>query len=186
MERLEPYPLDEVLEMLSVDLAGFLGPNSSTLSTDDESHAYLTQKANYTSKAKKRHSSQFEKAKANASRVVREKDQLLERYTCEVRIGRKFLESKAGKTALEAAGAEAITKFKDFDKFEELVIDRAKGIYEHIVQDYCKLLHGTWRVSEEDLLLLCQGLPLNFTHDGAVISAGDSDDEAKGEVLPQA
>ncbi|PIN08124.1 hypothetical protein CDL12_19303 [Handroanthus impetiginosus] len=169
MGRLKAYPLDDALEMLSTDLA--LTMNIA---------AYLTQEANCAGEMEKRHALELEKVKEEALRVVREKEQLLERYTREMKTGKKFMESETGKAAFE----EAVNKFKDSKEFEELVLDRADGIYEQTVQDCRKILQGTGRVSKEDLLLLDPGLPLNFTRDGRIVGAGDAEDGADRDDLP--
>ncbi|PIN25240.1 hypothetical protein CDL12_02016 [Handroanthus impetiginosus] len=154
MGRLKAYPPDDALELLFVDLA----------------------------RMEKRQALELEKAKEEALRAVQEKEQLLKRYTREVKTGKKFMDSKEGRAALE----EAVNKFKGSEEFEELVLDRADGIYEKTMQDWHRILQGTGRVSEEDLLLLDPGLPLNFTRDGRMVGAGDAEDGVDGDDLPQA
>ncbi|PIN27071.1 hypothetical protein CDL12_00169 [Handroanthus impetiginosus] len=134
----------------------------------------------------KRHLLELEKAKEDAFRAVREKELLLERYTREVKTGKKFMESEAGRAALKAAGVEAVAKFKGSEESKDLVLDRAEGIYEQTVQDCHKKLHGTGRVSGEDFLLLDLGLSLNFARDGRMVDVGDADDEIDGDNPPQA
>ncbi|PIN00295.1 hypothetical protein CDL12_27200 [Handroanthus impetiginosus] len=154
MGRLKAYPPDDALEMLSADLA----------------------------RMEKRQTLELEKAKEEALKAVREKEQLLERYTREVKTGKKFMESEAGRAALE----EAVARFKCSEELEELVLDRADGLYEQTVQDCRQILQGTGRVSDEDLLLLDPELPLNFTRDGRMVGAGDAEDGADGDAPPQA
>ncbi|PIN10968.1 hypothetical protein CDL12_16436 [Handroanthus impetiginosus] len=171
MGRLKAYPPDDALEMLSADLARTMNIA-----------AHLTQEAKRAGEMEKRHALELEKAKEGAVKACREKEQLLERYTREVRTGKKFMESDAGRAAFE----EAISKFKGSEEFEELVLDRADWIYEQTVQDCRKILRGTGRVSEEDLLLLDPGLPLNFTRDCGIVGVGDAEDGADGDDPPQA
>ncbi|PIN16363.1 hypothetical protein CDL12_10976 [Handroanthus impetiginosus] len=93
---------------------------------------------------------------------------------------------KAKEEALRAALEEAVNKFKGSKEFEGLVLDRAERIYEQTVQDCRKILQGTGRVSEEDLLLLDPGLPLNFARDGRMVGTGDAEDGADGDNPPKA
>ncbi|PIN21791.1 hypothetical protein CDL12_05510 [Handroanthus impetiginosus] len=139
--RLNAYPPDDALEMLSADLA----------------------------RMEKRHALELEKAKEEALRSAQEKEQLLERYTRDVKMGKKFMESEAGRAALE----EAVNKFKGSEEFEELVLDRAEGIYEQTVQDCHKILQGTGT-----------RLPLNFARDGRMVGARDAEDGVDGHDPP--
>ncbi|PIN09718.1 hypothetical protein CDL12_17696 [Handroanthus impetiginosus] len=171
MGRLKAYPPDDALEMLSADLARAMNIA-----------AYLTQEAGRAGEMEKRHALELERAKEEALRAVQEKEQLLERYTREVKTGKKFMESEAGRAALE----EAVNKFKGSEEFEELVLDRADGIYEQTVQDCRRILQGTGRVAEEDLLLLDPELPFTFARDGGMVGAEDAEDGADGDDPSQA
>ncbi|PIN19364.1 hypothetical protein CDL12_07957 [Handroanthus impetiginosus] len=164
MDKLELYPPDDLLDMLSTNLARMMSLA-----------ACLTQKANRASEVEKRYSSKLDKAKEDALRAVQEKEQLLE----------KFLESEAGKAALEAPSTETIVLFKSSGEFEELVLDHAEGIYEQMVQDCGRILHETRRISDNDLLLLDTELPFDLARDDVELGVGDSDDKVKREAPPQ-
>ncbi|PIN18079.1 hypothetical protein CDL12_09254 [Handroanthus impetiginosus] len=164
MGRLKAYPPAKSLELLSANLAW----------------------ANRAGKIEMRHMLKLDRTKKDTIRAVREKKLLLELYTKEVGMGRKFLESEVGKVALEAASTKAVSKVKGFEEFEELVLDRAEEIYEQTVQDCRKILHGTGRVSDEGLLPLDPWLPFHFTQDWGMVNAEDADSKATGEDSPQA
>ncbi|PIN26666.1 hypothetical protein CDL12_00575 [Handroanthus impetiginosus] len=104
------------------------------------------------------------------------RDLAREKYSREVKFGRKFLESVAGQNWTENMKADAVQAFKESEKFKNAVMNEAANIYEQIVYDCRYILHGTGRVAVEDLVLLDPKLSVNFNARGEIVCPDDADD----------
>ncbi|PIN09836.1 hypothetical protein CDL12_17578 [Handroanthus impetiginosus] len=164
--RLKDYTADHLVELGAGDLARSFNVM-----------VHLGEELKRSREVEKKCFEENGKLKGELTQVTVERNFLNEKYSREVKFGRKFLESVAGQNWMENTKADAVQAFKESEEFKNAVMNEAADIYEQTVYDCRRILHGTGRVGVEDLVLLDPKLPVNFNDRGELVCPDNMEDE---------